>query len=320
MKKLVMFALAALLVFGLTACGEDGNADGLDNLFVESGSSKLLVNNASGDDLLLFAQSPKEARPIAGVLGGRQGWGVKNAPSGLYVLYVVTRAEYALNKADPKLAMSQLIFVDNEPATYEVSSGSIGNCELVVNNDSNYFVEVRNNSFNGSLFVTVRPQEHASKFLAEGAYYLYPVVKVEKKTAQGQVLGVYSKNFTEGKRMLGLEPGLIKYLNVTPGDIQNTAVECLIYINNNIGGDAEVHAGSADGDLVVSTLGRRLASSSSPFIISRRPDFNAETGQPMTTNFSVAFVLKNFQRTSQVYSANVDIGKSYSITCNADGT
>jgi hypothetical protein len=172
MKKLLMVALGAILVFGFAACGSDENADGLDSLFVNGGKSKLRVNNASQDDLILFAGSPASERPIAGVLAGRNDWGVNNAPSGLFILNVVTRDEYNLNKTDPKIAMAQLVYVDEFPSTYEVSSGSIGGCELMVNNDSNNYVELRNNSFNGTPFLTVRPLEHAPKYLEEGDYYL----------------------------------------------------------------------------------------------------------------------------------------------------
>jgi len=304
------------MAFALTACGEDD-----PGWYVNSGGSKLKIANGGDTDVLLYRGEPGNSRPFAGVRAG-QTWGVPNAEEGLWVLTVVTQNNYDLSPRDPKISMSLLVYVDSTESTYQVSGAGIGNCEIVVNNESGYYVEVRENTFEGNLFLTVRPYEHASKFVAEKDYYLYPLVKLPQKTSTGKILGVYTKTLVDGRKMVSAEPnpGTIPFLDVTPDKINEAAAECLIYVYNQIGEGAEVRAGAgSSAGLIESTLGRRVVNSGNadPFVISRVPTLDGQ-GNPTQATYSVTIALKGFNSSSPAWTQTCEIGKVYSVTFFTD--
>jgi len=321
MKKLSILLLVALLSFSFVACGDDD--DDATGLNVNSGTSTLRVNTLGvTGKLYVYNGTPKGGSPIALVNGGVSDWGIPNAPSGLWVLSVVSEADYNANKADPKVSNSLLVFVDSTKATYDIGAGSSGTCELVVDNPLNNYIEIRLDHFAGNLFMTLRPYEHGVKYVQEGNYYLYPIVKMTKQSAGGEILGVYSKQFVNGRQMLNANPDDTPSLNFSAlGEINNTPVEALVYIYNQLGDGAEVRSPDANGSLVKSTLGRTIINSgnSKGFVVSMQPDFNQTTGQPLTTTFNKTFVLKGFNKTSEAFTYTFEIGKSYTLTCGSDG-
>ena len=321
LRGLVLF-LAAGMIFGLAGCGDDDEGeDALSKLFVDSGNSRLRVDNTSSEDLLLFNGAPSASnRPFAGVLSGRQDWGTLNPSTGLWVLYVVSKSEYTRYPDDPRVAMSRLVYVDNVPATYSVGTSTVGSVPIMVVNRSAHYVELRQNFPEGPLFLTVRPYEFGSvKYVAEGAYNFFPIVKTEIRAGQ-QTIGVFSRFFQAGAFTKGVYPDGNATFDVTPSELgifQN--IECLIIIHNNFGMDSYVHLGNASGPTVRSTLDRELAVVGSAFMLSRRPELNPTTGAPLQTTIPVSLVLNNVQRSSSIFSQECDIGKVYTITCDSFG-
>ncbi|MDR2733648.1 MAG: hypothetical protein LBC99_03260 [Spirochaetota bacterium] len=313
----IVCALALLAA----ACGGAGDDD---PLYANVAGSKLRLNNGSDQDLLLYKEAPKGNTPFAGVRAAQQGWGAANAASGLWVLYVVAQAEYDARPANPKVAMSLMVFVDSNAATYDIGSSATGGVPLVIRNTSLNYVEVHTETFTGPLFLTVRPWEFGStKYVPQGSYTFFPIVKVEQK--QGvQTVAILSRFFLDGRRTFGLYSDNLVILDVTPGgEIGETRnIECLIYIQNNYnnnGGGSYVHQGGRNGPLVKSTLGREIANLNQRFDISWRPELDETTGAPLSQNFNAVFVLENVQGVSQSCNISCVIGNAYWITCGANG-
>ncbi|MDR2734823.1 MAG: hypothetical protein LBC99_09355 [Spirochaetota bacterium] len=322
MKKFAVYALAFAMLFGLAACGDD-EVDGTGALYTPDNSSKLRVNNTSGEKLLLYVGDPKGSAPFAGVLGGQNNWGVKNAPTGLSVLSVVPQAEYDKAPNDPKVAMSVFVFVDNSEATYNISNGSIGSCPIKVENDANCFVEIHSGSFDGPVFMTIRKREQAIKYVEEGEYYLFPLVKYERSIG-GKVLGIYSKQLTTGLQMLNPYVGKpqVDIIHVDENSIQNVSFEAMIYVYSDVGYTAEVRVGSGDGVIQPNTFGRNMVSSGSsdPFIITRSAQ-PGPSGDPLITDFQIRLQLRGIQATQRTgaWESTVTAGKVYVVRCRQDG-
>jgi hypothetical protein len=326
MKRSLWFVFLVVLLAGFTACGDD-DADDLSNLFVESGSSRLLFNNTSNVDLFLYTGEVRGGRPFAGVRGGRNNWGVMNPPSGLTIVSVVTRAEYELNPNDPKVAMSVLVFVDQSTtATYDIGAGIVGNARLRLINETPHFVELRQNRWDGPLFLTIRESELGTdKWLPEGEYTLYPIVKRTVRSG-AQITGLYSQNFANGIKNVFLESNaqnvetFVFQNNGDMGALQHN--ECLIFIQNNFdngGGASWVHRGSQTGPQMSSTLGRTMVRIGDTFSMSWSPDLSP-TGAPLQATYQPTFILRTPQGVSQPVTLTCKVGYSYTIVANANGT
>jgi hypothetical protein len=311
---------AVILLIAFADCGSDGdNSD----LYINSAASKLRVNNNSADDLLLFFGQVSGAKPAAGVRARSMDWGVANAPSGTTILYAVTQQEYSRYPSNPRISTSLLAFVDeNNDTAYDLVSPALGDCELMIENNSKYHIEVRRDHFDGVLLLTARPWEQKPRFLPDEEYYLYPVAMAEQKNARNQVIGLYSKSLMNARQMASLVPHATSHFEITPSDVVMTPIECLIKIYNRFGGTAEVRAGSASGSLIRSTMGRLMVSAANtdPFIISRKAILIDDDGNPRIQTVEVALALKGMNSASEVWSATCTIGKAYSITCNSDGS
>jgi hypothetical protein len=321
----ISVALALLLALGLAlaGCGEDD-----DGIYSENKNSRLRVNNRSEQDLLFYINAPTEAnnKPFAGVPAGKQNWGVRNAPSGLNVLFVVSQREYDLKPSDPKVAMSLMIFVDSNPVTYDVRASEEGSISLILRNISEYYVEVRENHPEGRLFLTVPKYEFGSiKYVPQGEYVLFPIVKIPQMVGNN-VVSILSKFLMGGTKSFSLMPPVtMAVFDVTPGTGELGAmrsVESLIYIRNefnNGGGAAWVHRGSAAGPQMLSTLDRTMVSVGDVFPMSWRPELSPD-GTPLQATYNPVFVLRTPQGTSSPASLICEVGFAYRITCRADGT
>jgi hypothetical protein len=313
------FTVSAIAISTITRTNEAGD------IFIEQPNSTLQVNNASAENLVLYSASGSSGAGtlLGGVEAGRSNWGVPNAPQGLYVLNIVRYSDYQASHEDPRIASSLLVYVDNTPASYEISFGAAGSVEFKVQNNTAHFVEILKSNFAGQIFAIVRPYESGSRFAAEGDYYLFPIFKIPLKNAQGGIIGLHSKNHVNGIMMRSIDKDIPSTpLTVEAADI-NAPIESLISIHNNWGRNAMVLSGSnpAGGIIVESTLGRRIvnAGNTSPFVISRQPAYNAN-GQPAQTSFEVQIFLEAFAAHSDVFTKTVEIGKMYTIICNVDGS
>jgi hypothetical protein len=291
----------------------------------------LLINNtAANEDILLYKDAPTaDNPPFAGVRAGEQGWGVKDAPNGLYVLYAATQQEYNANPGNPKVAMARLVYVDETPVTYDMGAGEVGNAAVTFRNQSEHYIEIYSEGFDGQFFYTVRPYEFGNtKYAPGGNYSFFPVVKTEQKL-DGKTIALYSRFDTAGSRVIGLNAGGAPVLyDVTPGEGPDDLkkVEVLIYIRNNFdngGGGSEVHifqlSDGSTGPLVKSTLGREIANLGETFVISWRPELDPATGEPVSPTFNAYFVLVNANGKSTFCGLACRVGKSYTVNIDAAG-
>jgi hypothetical protein len=315
MKKLAMLALSAVLAFGFVACGGDDD----DGLYVNSGSSRFKIfNKSTTDDVLLFNAAPGgTVRPFAGVRAG-QTFGIANAPQGLWILFVVTQSEYNLRPSDPIVSMTLLVYNDDTAVTYEVDSTARGNIEILLRNTSNEYIEVRRNHFGGELFLVARPQEVGPRFVQDGQYFLFPVVKRRITDSAGNLLALFSESDINGRKMLLAdvnEPN-IQTLDVTPSSSSSrNVVEALIYVNNSWGTTALVQ--NSAGGQIASIRGRTMVSGGGVHTISRvaAPEqIDANTGVISTSSFPMTIQMSDMSVLSALFSGTLRLGYAYTLT------
>jgi len=196
MKKLSILLLVALLSFSFVACGDDDEGVGVS--FTAATDSKLLVNHQDNTDVVLFKKASNGTGPgvlLGGVPGLAQNHGVPGVTStdGLFVLNVVTLADYKASPSDPRIATSILVYVDSVAATYAIASSTVGTGVIRFVNQGDGYVELRKESWYGSPLTVLRPYETKKLYLQPADYELFPVAKVQRQDGTGKIIGLVEK-------------------------------------------------------------------------------------------------------------------------------
>lgn len=339
MKKMLMFALAAVMVFGLTACGEDE----LDSdLFSADPNSKLQVTNVGNDQLVLFKAQSGQSTGIGTVLGGvpslARRWGVPNIKStdGMFVLNIVLYSDYQASKAtpgvSPAIASSMLIYVDSTTANYDISAGPVGNARIRFKNNTSNYVEIRGGqiveaSWYSPVFTVIRPDENKALYVQPDDYALFPVLIIERKspgTAGGMtVTGLVSKRLTALAK-----PYAIYDNDDTPVQIPSTAgqgaLHTVAYLVVNNQGSA---VWLMNGDQIFkNSLGRELTrtgATPSQYIINMEGVSGASSTNNLVLQKPMQFSIKDpiSQNTldSMADTFSFQAGDVYMLTINATG-
>jgi len=258
MKKLVMLALAAVFVFGLTACG-DGDLE--PGLFEKGPSnSPLKVNNQSSREIVLYKCTQSNntvGLKLGGVNGLAQGWPVPKISSAdaMFVLNVVDYADYQENPNSPRVATSLLVYVDaNGPATYAVSSGSIGDGELRFYNQTDNYVEIRTDSWYNEPFTVLRPLENKRMFLNTGDYDLFPVLKIERRSGN-TIVGLSERKLQAFVNSYSFYAGNIQTITIPANVTAVEHVSAYIKVQNNTTYGLRMRAGNT---IILNALNREV--------------------------------------------------------------
>jgi len=215
MNKLAICFSAVMLLFSLVGCSDDDSSTGAVDFTSYANSSLKVKNTSTTVDIVVFNGSLTAENIIGGVRGGQtQGLNpAKFTLKELYVLNSVSLADYQKNSGNLsacKITTSQMVYVDTDAITVDMSGTGTGNAEVYVNNTTKYYVEVRTGNFMGATFLVARPYENMSKFVEDGEYSLYPTVVVPIKSA-----GVIT-----GTRRIE-DPAKIKYYGCYAEDPRN---------------------------------------------------------------------------------------------------
>lgn len=201
MNKIFRFSvllLAALMVLGLVGCEtDDGGGDGgggggeIDYTnYVTNFSIK--VKNDTNHKLVAFKGPPREGTLISGIPTGGAEHGLYKdtalfSTSGDFILWLITEEDYLANK-------NNLAVLDNRPFTriyavyntnspnqliYRISSILGGNKRIILQNNTAYNVELRNDApYNGpTIGYTLRETYNTTFNVEAGSFMVFPVFR-----------------------------------------------------------------------------------------------------------------------------------------------
>jgi len=319
MKKISLLLLATMLVFSFVACSDDDSSAGVS--FTADPNSPLLVNNAGSAQIVLFASKSGSTGAgvlLGGVPGLAQAFGVPNLSTadGMFVLNIVTLADYKANSSNPRIASSTLVYVDDGPApTYTISSGTIGDGTLKFYNQTENYVEIRGGETGSSPswysppFTVLRPQEVKTIYLPSAEYDLYPVLKIERKSGN-KIVGLAEKKLTALVDSYSFFGGNTQTITI-PADTAQVDHTCTyIQVINNYNKGLRMVGGTA---IIANSLGRQVCNSGG------ESSYTVDvTGTSVSKTYKFTDTLGTV--VSEMSSSyTFDIGKVYSLTIPVGG-
>ena len=217
-RKLGLLVAAAVMVGMFTSCinviggNEDEKKDDKKTAKIDytnyTGSDfSIKVRNDSSKDVVCFKGTPSDATLISGAKGGQTTGLKKKAElfkdSGDFVLWVFTEEDYLAKKDnydELKQAPFALLYAyynaesdSNANMVYTISANMGGDSYILLNNPTNYNVELRQNGLYGeSLAFAGNNTVQTRVYIAYGDYYIYPVFrKFQRKT--GEIVTCFPK-------------------------------------------------------------------------------------------------------------------------------
>jgi len=321
MKKLSILLLVALLSFSFVACGDDDEVGGVS--FTANPDSVLKVNNLANAQIVLFASKPGTATTGAGtLLGGvnglASGWGVPNvtAADGMFVLNIVAYADYKANPSNPRIASSTLVYVDDMPALYSVSTGSVGDGTLKFYNQTENYVEIRGGlsdsspSWYSAPFTVLRPSEVKTVYLQTGDYDIYPVLKIERKSGI-KTVGIAEKKLSALVNSYSFFNGNTQTITIPANTTQVDHTVAYIKVINNSTKGLRMVSGNA---IVPNSLNRQVVNGGG------ESEYTIDvTGTTVDKQYSFTDTLGAVVA-SMSGASTLTVGRVYSITIPATGS
>jgi len=198
MKRKVLAGLVIFtLVSGISLVGCDGTEDGTSNVnFEDQRTGYLLkIQNNTDKRLVAFKGLPNPNNLIGGIPAYAQNHGLPKSSALFsktesFVLFVVTEEDYNANKANITALVNRpftriFAFYNNNSENnlvYSINDILGGSCSIIVNNDTNFNVELRLNGVNEEVGGTILGYAGAgmanTEFrVDEGNYMVFPVFR-----------------------------------------------------------------------------------------------------------------------------------------------
>lgn len=145
-----------------------------NNIFEQNFDGLLLVTNNDDEDLVLFYDFVQSANLIGGIKGGAIKHRVKLPETEkMYVIYVVKYSEYETVEeseiSNLKVVCSTLIYSNpTNETTCELNTKYAGDCEIIFENETEYYIEIGNGSKNKQdVFCVIPPYSKESVFVSQ---------------------------------------------------------------------------------------------------------------------------------------------------------
>ncbi len=224
LKRKLGLAVAAILCVGLmTSCinindnrgngGDNEVVNGIDYTDYSKSTYSIKVYNESSKNVVCFQNTPREANLISGVKAGATVGLKKNSLFSAthdFILFVVSEEDYLANKDDlskldnnPFASIYAYYNAESAEATanmvYRISKNMGGEYYILINNNTNYNVELRQNGLYGESLAFAGHNTVQTKInMIEGDYYIYPVFRKYSKK-YGEIITTFPKYTKDGK-------------------------------------------------------------------------------------------------------------------------
>jgi len=209
--KLSALLLAAGLVISLTGCSteEEKPVDSeIDYNNYISPNFSIKVKNESSQKLVAFKGAPSSSNLISGIRNDGSEQGLKRDTtlfnnSSDFVLFLVTEEDYLAAKKEnnlPSLAnkpFTRIYAYYNTNAenkiVYRISAFLGGNMKIILQNSTNYNVELRRDGIQGEVIGYTAAQTYNTTFNVEtGNYMIFPVFR-QFNQSRGEIITVFPK-------------------------------------------------------------------------------------------------------------------------------
>ena len=212
LQKLSVIFLAMMLAFCIIGCDEDkgddssGGGPSIDYTNYVSNFS-IKVKNDANIKLVAFKGAPSTSSLISGIPIGGGEHGLKKdsvlfATTGDFVLFIVTEEDYLANinnlssLANKPFTRIYAFYNAGSPnnMTYNISAFLGGEKQILLNNNTDYNVELRRNGIHGELIGYAGQSSYNTTFNVEaGTYLVFPVFRTFNKN-RGEIITVYPKD------------------------------------------------------------------------------------------------------------------------------
>jgi hypothetical protein len=211
LQKLLVLVLIVGFIVSLTGCNDDDGggkkeeSSGVDFTNYLSDYS-IKVKNDSNKKLVAFKGVPSSTSLISGIPIGGGEHGLKKdltlfATTGDFVLFLVTEEDYLANK-------DNLSSLQNKPFTriyaffntnaenklvYTISSILGGNKKIILQNSTDYNIELRRDGIQGELIGYAGKGSYNTEFnVNSGTFMIFPVFR-KFNESRGEIITVYPK-------------------------------------------------------------------------------------------------------------------------------
>ena len=234
----------------------------------------------------------------------------------MFVLNIVAYADYKANPSNPRIASSTLVYVDDMPALYSVSTGSVGDGTLKFYNQTENYVEIRGGlsdsspSWYSAPFTVLRPSEVKTVYLQTGDYDIYPVLKIERKSGI-KTVGIAEKKLSALVNSYSFFNGNTQTITIPANTTQVDHTVAYIKVINNSTKGLRMVSGNA---IVPNSLNRQVVNGGG------ESEYTIDvTGTTVDKQYSFTDTLGAVVA-SMSSASTLTVGRVYSITIPATGS
>lgn len=296
LKRKLGLAVAAILCVGLmTSCinindnrsdGDNEVVNGIDYKDYSKSTYSIKVYNESSKNVVCFQNTPRDANLISGVKAGATVGLKKNSlfdSTHDFILYVVTEEDYLANKNDlskldnhPFASLYAYYNAESAEATanmvYHISKNMGGEYYILINNNTNYNVELRQNGLYGESLAFAGHNTIQTKINMMGGedYHIYPVFRKYSRK-YGEIITTFPKYTENGKdypvafsfslddETYSQEFNVSKWFDEDAQKASEAATAAYVAIHNgNTGTGASLYKGGTAEALKTSTGGKMI--------------------------------------------------------------
>ena len=264
---------------------ESGGEIDIDYTDYSGKDFSIKVYNESSKNVVCFQNRPRESNLISGVKAGATVGLKKNSlfsNTHDFILFVVTEEDYLANKNDlskldnnPFASLYACYNAESAETTanmvYHISKNMGGEYYILINNNTNYNVELRQNGLYGDALAFAGHHTLRTRInMVDGDYYIYPVFRKYSKK-YGEIITTFPKFTVDGNDYpVVFEFSLDDGLNVYEFNVNNmfvdwnaseaaTAAYVAVY-NANAGTEAYLHKG-ANAEAATTSTGGKIINS-----------------------------------------------------------
>ncbi len=216
-----LFAVLLCCFVGCAGQGNDNNSvpqnDDSKKIDFESypADYALKIKNNTSSNLVAFCGKPSFGSVVGGIPVSDNVHYIKRdytlfCQTKDFLLYIVTESDYKKYYTDHAAALDEAPFAilyaiyedgGNNNKVYQISKKLGGECQLVINNETPFIVELRNKGIEGEVLGAIGKTDKKVFHVAEGDYEIFPVLsRMDREGAEiVSVVPVCASGVSEGE-------------------------------------------------------------------------------------------------------------------------